>query len=48
MISTQMNNVANENVDMISKSDFLGKEELQIRDKTSDDNYQGVDKRQRR
>ncbi|XOB63653.1 methyl-accepting chemotaxis protein [Campylobacterota bacterium DY0563] len=44
-ISMQMNNIANKNVDLISKSQFEGKETLKIRDNPHNYNYQGKEKR---
>ena len=46
-ISFQMNKVANANVEMISKSQFEGKEDLKIRDNKENNNYQGLEQREK-
>jgi methyl-accepting chemotaxis protein len=44
-ISTDMNRVADTNVEIISKSEFKGKEELKIRNSSGEINYNGEEKR---
>lgn len=45
VISMQMNKIANGNVELISKSQFKGKENLKIREKPSDSHFHGIEKR---
>jgi len=46
IISSQMSNIANKNVELISKSQFVGKESIKIRDENINKNYQGAEKRE--
>jgi methyl-accepting chemotaxis protein len=46
IISSQMSKIANNNVQLISKSQFVGKESIQIRDENIDRSYKGEEKRE--
>ncbi len=46
IISSQMSKIANNNVELISKSQFVGKDSIQIRDENTNRNYQGKEKRE--
>ncbi len=45
LISSQMSKIANNNVELISKSQFVGKDSIQIRGENTNKDYQGKEKR---